>query len=33
MNAFGTLDDMLRGRDYLVERFPGADRAASTRRS
>jgi len=25
MNAFGTLDDMLRGRDYLVERFPGAE--------
>ena len=24
MNAFGSLDDMLRGRDYLVERFPGA---------
>lgn len=23
MNAFGSLDDMLRGRDYLVERFPG----------
>ena len=22
MNAFGSLDDMLRGRDYLVERFP-----------
>ncbi len=26
MNAFGSLDDMLRGRDYLAERFPGADR-------
>ncbi len=25
MNAFGSLDDMLRGRDYLVERFPGAE--------
>ena len=24
MNAFGSLDDMLRGREYLVERFPGA---------
>jgi sugar phosphate isomerase/epimerase len=28
MNAFGSLDDMLRGRDHLVERFPGADRRA-----
>ncbi len=25
MNAFGSLDDMLRGREYLVERFPGAE--------
>ena len=25
MNAFGTLDDMLRGRDDLVGRFPGAE--------
>ena len=28
MNAFGSLDDMLRGRDHLVEKFPGADRRA-----
>jgi sugar phosphate isomerase/epimerase len=25
MNAFGSLDDMLRGRDYLTGKFPGAE--------
>ncbi len=25
MNAFGSLDDMLRGRDYLIGKFPGAE--------